>query len=113
MDAEENQKQVSLRAHSPWKSLRDSHIPTAATKPWKSGKPKPGFPLSHSTSSLSQIQPKGGLAAVRSAPASRLILYDKYILSPGSFLDENMLPRCQRAYFVAGITPTLLALAAR
>jgi hypothetical protein len=29
MDAEENQKQVSLRAHSPWKSLRDSHIPTA------------------------------------------------------------------------------------
>jgi hypothetical protein len=31
MDAEENQKQVSLRAHSPWKSLRDSHIPTAAT----------------------------------------------------------------------------------
>ena len=31
MDAEENQKQVSLRAHRPWKSLRDSHIPSAAT----------------------------------------------------------------------------------
>ena len=28
---------------------RDSHIPTApATRPWKSGKPKTGFPLSHS-----------------------------------------------------------------
>ena len=27
--------QVSLNAHSPWKSLRDSHIPTAATKQWK------------------------------------------------------------------------------
>jgi len=28
---------------------RDSHIPTApATRPWKSGKPKAGFPLSHS-----------------------------------------------------------------
>lgn len=31
MDAEENQTQVSLRAHSPWKSLRDSHIPTDST----------------------------------------------------------------------------------
>jgi hypothetical protein len=27
---------------------RDSHIPTApAARPWKSGKPKTGFPLSH------------------------------------------------------------------
>lgn len=32
MDVEENQMQVSLNAHSPWKSLRDSHIPTVATK---------------------------------------------------------------------------------
>jgi len=32
MDAEENQKQVSHRAHSPWKSQRrDFHIPTAPT----------------------------------------------------------------------------------
>ena len=31
MDAEENQKQVSLRAHRLWKSLRDSHISSAAT----------------------------------------------------------------------------------
>ncbi len=29
VDAEENQQQVSLSAHRPWKSLRDSHIPTA------------------------------------------------------------------------------------
>src|ERR1039458_10248259 len=29
------------------RKLRDSHIPTAATKQWKSGKPKTGFPLSH------------------------------------------------------------------
>ena len=31
MENAENQKQVSLVSHSPWKSLRDSHIPTAAT----------------------------------------------------------------------------------
>ena len=36
---------------------RDSHIPTApATRLWKSGKPKTGFPLSHSH--LSQIETK-------------------------------------------------------
>lgn len=35
MDAEENQLQVSLRAHSLWKSLRDSHIPAAATNSGK------------------------------------------------------------------------------
>jgi len=45
VDAEENQRQVSLRAHRPWKSLRDSHIPTAPTKQGKSGKPKAAFPL--------------------------------------------------------------------
>jgi len=28
---EENQKQASLVSHRPWKSLRDSHIPTAST----------------------------------------------------------------------------------
>ena len=31
VDAEENRRQVSLSAHRPWKSLRDSHIPTATT----------------------------------------------------------------------------------
>ena len=54
MDAEENQKQVSLSAHSPWKSLCDSHIPTAATSNGKVENQKQvshfptayGFPLS-------------------------------------------------------------------
>ncbi len=35
MDAEENQHQVSLRAHSLCKSLRDSHIPAGATSSGK------------------------------------------------------------------------------
>ena len=55
VDAEENQQQVSLSAHRPWKSLRDSHIPTAPTT------------QSYSTQ-------KGGPAADRFAPAFRLIL---------------------------------------
>ncbi|MGH9661166.1 MAG: hypothetical protein ACRD96_21645, partial [Bryobacteraceae bacterium] len=54
--------------HSPWKSLRDFHIPTASTTvslyilnlknrtrscgPWKSGNPKAGFPLFHRPDSL-------------------------------------------------------------
>ncbi len=73
MDVEENQMQVSLNAHSPWKSLRDSHISTAATKQWNvenrkqvSHFPLPCFPR------FQQIQ-KGGLAAeLRSS--SRLIV---------------------------------------
>jgi len=48
LDSEENQRQVSLAAHSPWKSQKarfpHSHRPGEA---WKSGKPKAGFPLSH------------------------------------------------------------------
>jgi len=48
MDAEENQKQFpSAPTALGNRKLRDSHIPTAATKQWKSGKPKAGFPLSH------------------------------------------------------------------
>jgi hypothetical protein len=47
----ENQKQVSHSSHSPLEispTPRDFHIPTAqAGRAWKSGKPKPGFPLSH------------------------------------------------------------------
>ena len=36
---------------SPWKSLRDSHIPPAPTATaWESGNPKAGFPLSHAHS---------------------------------------------------------------
>src|SRR5207245_2556163 len=60
-------------AHSPWKSRRDSHIPTVATKHWK-WKTKnrfSHFPLPRVGSS-DQIQ-KGGLAAeLRSS--SRLIV---------------------------------------
>jgi hypothetical protein len=74
VDAEENQQQVSLSAHRPWKSLRDSHIPTAPTTQWKSGKPKTGFPLSHCTIPPSHSNQKGGPAADRFAPAFRLIL---------------------------------------
>jgi hypothetical protein len=59
-DAEGNQEQVSLSALRPWKSLRDSHIPTVPAKPWKSGKPKTGFPLSHSTIYCFRSNQKGG-----------------------------------------------------
>jgi hypothetical protein len=75
MDAEENQKQVSLRAHSPWKSPGDFHIPTAPATPRKSGKPKPVFPLSLGTAFvIPNPNRKEPLAAGRFAPASRLIL---------------------------------------
>ncbi len=48
MEREENQLQVSLPSHSPWKSLPDSPIPsTPTTGPWESGNPTTGFPLSH------------------------------------------------------------------
>jgi hypothetical protein len=47
MGNEENQEQFSIVCHSPWKSLRDFHIPTAsAATAGKTGNPKPGFPLS-------------------------------------------------------------------
>ena len=64
----------SLGAHSPWKSLRDSHIPTAATKQWKSGKPKTGFPLSTATGCLfrpnSERRPGGGASLLLQAHCS-------------------------------------------
>src|SRR5450631_3027918 len=75
MDAEENQRQVFLRAHSPWKSqttrFPHSHSRCSA---WKSVKPKAGFPLSHLLSLLFNQIKKGNPAADRFAPASRLIL---------------------------------------
>jgi hypothetical protein len=50
------------------RKLRDSHIPTAATKQWKSGKPKAGFPLSHCLRFAfdDQIQKGGPAAELRS-----------------------------------------------
>src|ERR1035438_4192639 len=79
MDAEENQRQVFLRAHSPWKShttrFPHSHSPCSA---WKSGKPKTGFPLSHLLSLLLNQIKKGNPTADRFAPAFRLILRLEY-----------------------------------
>src|ERR1022692_331268 len=79
MDAEENQRQVFLRAHSPWKShttrFPHSHSPCSA---WKSGKPKTGFPLSHLLSLLLNQIKKGNPTADRFAPAFGLILRLEY-----------------------------------
>jgi hypothetical protein len=75
MDAEENQKQVFLRAHSPWKSQEarfpHSHRPDDEAG-WKSGNPKAGFPLSHRLDLPIQSQERrpGGRSL---RPASRLI----------------------------------------
>jgi hypothetical protein len=57
----ENQTQVSLRSHGPWKSLRDSHIPTAPTVFVSQNLSKPN-------------SRKETLAADRFAPTFRLIL---------------------------------------
>src|SRR5437763_15933356 len=55
MENEENQRQVSLVSHSPWKSqttrFPHSNSPGEARK---SGKPNPGFPLSRFLFYLSQ-----------------------------------------------------------
>ena len=80
VENEENQPQVSLFSHRPWKSLRASHIPTAPTTPWKSGNPKTGFPLSHGSGfSLTNQNRKEAWRRIASLPPS------------GSFLDEKML----------------------
>jgi len=79
VDAEENQRQVFHRAHSPWKSLRDSHISTASAG---RGKMENQKQVSHFPTccfcSQNPIQ-KGGLAAVAPLPPS------------GSFFNEKML----------------------
>jgi len=65
-------------SHSPWKSLRDFHIPTAPTTRGKveNQKQVSHFPtVVFSLSKPRKTKPKkGGLAADRFAPASRLIL---------------------------------------
>jgi hypothetical protein len=71
VESVENQKQVSHTFHRPLKisqRRRDLHISTApAWAAWKSGKPTPGFPLSHpahamtmSSLSSNQTQKKKG-----------------------------------------------------
>ena len=83
LDSEENQTQVSLTAHSPWKSLRrfpHSHSRDEPVEKWKSQ--VQAFPLSHCSACplFNQNQnKKGGLAAVASLPP------------PGSFFHEKML----------------------
>jgi hypothetical protein len=51
LESVEKQKQLFPSFHRPLgisPKARDCHIPTAWHRPgWKSGKPKPGFPLSH------------------------------------------------------------------
>jgi len=74
MESEENQTQVSLASHSPWKSLSrfpHSHSPGEARK---SGKRKARFPLSRLLFYLYRQIKKEALAADRFAPAFRLIL---------------------------------------
>ena len=84
MDTEENRRQVSLGAHSPWKSLaRFPHF-HSRDEARKSGKRKARFPLSRLLFSLFQTHQKGGLAAARFAPASRLILRLENALLCGS-----------------------------
>ena len=66
VESQENQTQVFLPFHRPWKSLRDSHIPTASTM----------TPLSEPSQSQNQ---KGA----RPTP-----------YPSGSSFDEKMLPEC-------------------
>jgi hypothetical protein len=76
MDAEENQRQVSLRAHRPWKSLlRFPHSHSAGEGDGKVESRNQASHFSIARSYPSQIQTqKGGLKASRYAPAFRLIL---------------------------------------
>jgi len=56
VESVENQTAVSHTFHRPLEisqQQRDSHISTApACAGWKSGKPKPGFPLSHAVQAM-------------------------------------------------------------
>lgn len=63
MDAEENQKQVSLRAHRLWKSLCDSHISSAAASGGKVETQTQGshFPTALRFPHIDLNQKQGGL----------------------------------------------------
>jgi hypothetical protein len=75
MGAEENQKQVSHGAHSPWKSLRDFHIPTAATSNGKveNQKQVSHFPTAYGFLSQSNSERKPGCGASLLLQAHRSI----------------------------------------
>jgi hypothetical protein len=76
MDVEENQKQVSLHAHSPWKSqtTRFPHF-HSRDEARKSGKRKARFPLSHLLFFLPKRIRKEAWRRIASLPP------------PGSFFD--------------------------
>lgn len=68
-----------------------SHRRDEAVEKWKAKSRLPTFPRHDSPSLKLKRQKKGGPAAGRIAPASRLILYENQNLASGSFLNENML----------------------
>jgi hypothetical protein len=89
MDAEENQKQVSLRAHSPWKSQKQrfphSHRPDDdAGGKVEIQKQDPHFPTG--SIPLFQNQRKETWRRIASLPP------------PGSFFNENMLEGFQLSH---------------
>src|SRR5437660_11615010 len=85
VESVENQTQVFHASHRPLEispTPRDFHIPTAqADRAWESGKPKSGFPLSHTRpatmttiyfgKSKSKSKPKTNLAASGGPPVVR------------------------------------------
>jgi len=78
VESVENQTQVSHTSHRPLQipqNRRDLHISTAlACTAWKSGKPKTGFPLSHSahatTTTVSSFEAKNQRKEVGRCAAS-------------------------------------------
>src|SRR5260221_13567108 len=84
MDAEENRKQVFLRAHSPWKS-QTTRFPHSHSlgEARKRGKRTPRFPLSPLL--FTYPKPKGALA-VASLPTSGSFFNEKMLLGPPATL---------------------------
>jgi hypothetical protein len=79
MDAEENQRQVSLRAHRPWKSqtarFPHSHRRDEAVEKWKAKGQASYFPTARFV--ISNSKQKGGPAAGGFAPATQRKLDQK------------------------------------
>src|ERR1019366_7331333 len=82
MDAEENQKQVSLRAHSPWKSqtarFPHFHRRDEAMEKWKTKNRFSTFPLPTICLLLpnSERRPGGGASLLLQAHCSIRICFD-------------------------------------
>jgi len=75
MESEENQTQVSLSSHSPWKSLRDSHIPstptTTAVEKWKSERQDSHFPTASIPFLLTKEISERSILRARASPSPR------------------------------------------